>query len=232
MIWVAKAALVLALVAVFGQPATFLTLEVERIGAIGLPRPVVGLFAVLLLSTSAVLAIIRGRQARLASGVSLLFLVDIAVAQLLTAGLATLLGATGFAQVSSTVVTLVAGGLTLAILSARRRATTSGSDRARGYEQTYWTYPSPAGDRNASAGAPPTGTRVRQPPVAPVTEAMLARRTLGVSISASDVEVRAAYLHLAKVHHPDAGGDAAAFRRVRSAYELLTGDAGTKGCRR
>lgn len=42
---------------------------------------------------------------------------------------------------------------------------------------------------------------------------------LGVSSTATKAEIVNAYRALAKVHHPDTGGDAADFQRLRSAYE-------------
>ncbi|MCX7620250.1 MAG: PQQ-binding-like beta-propeller repeat protein [Acidimicrobiales bacterium] len=45
---------------------------------------------------------------------------------------------------------------------------------------------------------------------------------LGVSFDASVDEIRRAYRALVKRVHPDVGGDAEAFRRIRSAYETLT----------
>lgn len=42
---------------------------------------------------------------------------------------------------------------------------------------------------------------------------------LGLSARATAAEVKAAYRRLAKEHHPDRGGDAAAFRRINEAYE-------------
>jgi len=44
---------------------------------------------------------------------------------------------------------------------------------------------------------------------------------LGVSPTADEAEIEAAYRRLLKVTHPDAGGSAALFRRVQDAYETL-----------
>lgn len=41
---------------------------------------------------------------------------------------------------------------------------------------------------------------------------------LGLERSAKPMEVIAAYRKLAKLHHPDAGGDAVAFHKVHNAY--------------
>lgn len=43
---------------------------------------------------------------------------------------------------------------------------------------------------------------------------------LNVHETASNEEIRAAYIRLAKQHHPDAGGDAVTFDRVQKAYDL------------
>lgn len=45
--------------------------------------------------------------------------------------------------------------------------------------------------------------------------------TLGVSVNASEEQVREAYRILAKKHHPDVGGDAELFRRVQAAWETF-----------
>jgi hypothetical protein len=45
---------------------------------------------------------------------------------------------------------------------------------------------------------------------------------LGVSPDASQAEIRRAYLTLARRHHPDAGGDADAMRRLNEAWAALS----------
>lgn len=42
---------------------------------------------------------------------------------------------------------------------------------------------------------------------------------LGVKQSATKAEILSAFRALARVHHPDAGGDSATFKRLRQAYE-------------
>ena len=49
-----------------------------------------------------------------------------------------------------------------------------------------------------------------------------ARQTLGVAADADADAIKTAYRRLARVHHPDAGGNAEQFNRVAAAYELLT----------
>lgn len=49
-----------------------------------------------------------------------------------------------------------------------------------------------------------------------------ARELLGVARGADEAEIRRAYRKLARVHHPDAGGDADMFQRLTAAMELLT----------
>ena len=44
---------------------------------------------------------------------------------------------------------------------------------------------------------------------------------LGVSLSASAAEIRAAWKRLCKQHHPDTGGDLKAMQRVNAAYNQL-----------
>jgi hypothetical protein len=46
---------------------------------------------------------------------------------------------------------------------------------------------------------------------------------LNVARTASNEEIRSAYLRLAKQYHPDAGGDAKMFDQVQKAYDLATG---------
>jgi hypothetical protein len=48
-----------------------------------------------------------------------------------------------------------------------------------------------------------------------------AYRHLGLAWGASREEIKAAHRRLVKQHHPDLGGEAAAFRRVNDAYQLL-----------
>lgn len=43
--------------------------------------------------------------------------------------------------------------------------------------------------------------------------------TLGVTREATKAEIISAFRALARTHHPDAGGDAATFKRLRTAYE-------------
>lgn len=66
------------------------------------------------------------------------------------------------------------------------------------------------------------GQHQAQPPPARVDVSRAdALRTLGLDEDASQVEIRRAYRRLARRTHPDAGGDAAEFRRVRAAFEAL-----------
>lgn len=46
--------------------------------------------------------------------------------------------------------------------------------------------------------------------------------TLGVSNTASEEDIKKAYRGLAKIHHPDAGGDSDKFNSVAEAYEILS----------
>ena len=46
-------------------------------------------------------------------------------------------------------------------------------------------------------------------------------QVLQVAVTATEKEIKAAYRRAARSSHPDHGGDAAAFRRVTSAYEVL-----------
>src|SRR3954447_1104018 len=48
---------------------------------------------------------------------------------------------------------------------------------------------------------------------------------LGVAVGASRAEIHRAYLALARRHHPDAGGDEAAMRKVNEAWAVLSDNA-------
>lgn len=47
-------------------------------------------------------------------------------------------------------------------------------------------------------------------------------KTLGVDKNASPDDIKKAYRRLAGIHHPDKGGDTAAFQKVQQAYETLS----------
>jgi DnaJ family protein A protein 2 len=51
---------------------------------------------------------------------------------------------------------------------------------------------------------------------------------LGVKKTDSTSDIKRAYLKLARVHHPDKGGDAELFKEIGFAYEILTDDARRK----
>lgn len=51
---------------------------------------------------------------------------------------------------------------------------------------------------------------------------------LGVSVAATQHQIRAAYRKRAAQNHPDRGGDRAVFASVRESYELLMDDARRK----
>lgn len=49
---------------------------------------------------------------------------------------------------------------------------------------------------------------------------------LGVDKTADDAAIKQAYFNLAKIHHPDRGGDAVMFDQVQKAYDLAIGKRG------
>ncbi len=46
-------------------------------------------------------------------------------------------------------------------------------------------------------------------------------KALKVAAIATDREIKEAYRSLARVHHPDAGGDAEEFKNIQEAYSLI-----------
>lgn len=67
-------------------------------------------------------------------------------------------------------------------------------------------------------------------------DAEAAYESLGLEPGAGVYHVRHAYKHLARLHHPDCGGDAASFRRIVEAHEFLlkdpTADSVSMDCQR
>ncbi len=49
-------------------------------------------------------------------------------------------------------------------------------------------------------------------------------KILEIKFPASKVEIRKAFLRLAKIHHPDKGGDEKKFKEINSAHEILMKD--------
>jgi hypothetical protein len=67
------------------------------------------------------------------------------------------------------------------------------------------------------------GTRTANTSDGPGSPHQAALRLLGLEQGASLEAIKRAYRRLAKAHHPDLGGDAAAFQAVEAAYRLLLG---------
>jgi DnaJ-domain-containing protein 1 len=44
--------------------------------------------------------------------------------------------------------------------------------------------------------------------------------TLGLSAGATAQDIKAAYRRLAKLHHPDCGGDPEKFKEIQAAYDM------------
>jgi DnaJ family protein A protein 2 len=53
-------------------------------------------------------------------------------------------------------------------------------------------------------------------------------KTLGVSQSSSGADIKKAYRDLAKIHHPDKGGDSEQFKKITRAYEVLSDNSSKK----
>jgi hypothetical protein len=70
--------------------------------------------------------------------------------------------------------------------------------------------------REQRSGCQPSGSPAADPRHAALAE-------LGLEPGASPQAIRRAYRELAKAHHPDLGGDVAAFHRLDAAYRLLLG---------
>lgn len=45
---------------------------------------------------------------------------------------------------------------------------------------------------------------------------------LGVAVGASESEVKKAYRRLARLNHPDIGGDEEKFKKINEAYDLIS----------
>jgi len=95
----------------------------------------------------------------------------------------------------------------------------------------------PGAGRGASRAGPRRGTRTantswasgdqegaRRPATPPASGSEAeALAILGLEPGASRALIKRTYRQLAKLHHPDLGGDAAAFQRLDAAYRLLIG---------
>ena len=46
-------------------------------------------------------------------------------------------------------------------------------------------------------------------------------KTLKLAATATDREIKESYRNLARVHHPDVGGDAEEFKNIQEAYSLV-----------
>lgn len=58
-----------------------------------------------------------------------------------------------------------------------------------------------------------------------------ARRILGVGSSATQEEIKTAYRRLTSKHHPDKGGNADEFKKIKAAYEKLSSSGGSSSFR-
>lgn len=234
-----------ALVALVGQPAASLAREADQIRANGLPELVVVGYGLALLAAGVAIVVVRVRVDRVRLfrgrlGGWLTFVLTTVVLQPVAAGLCAVLGALGAPPVLSTGLVVMASvlpaGLCVLLAApmfaslvqtpeaarAARPASASAPSGGQSRQEATGSTSTPTGSHGGSEGTPGGQTPPPSRPVtAPLSEADVARRTLGLSAGASATEVRSAYRRLAKLHHPDRGGDAEAFQHVQRAYERL-----------
>ena len=236
-----------ALVALVGQPAASLAREAEQIRANGLPELVVVGYGLALLVAGVASVVVRVRLDRVRLfrgrlGGWLTFVLTTVVLQPVAAGLCAVLGAVGTPPVLSTGLVVMAStlpaGLCVLLSAPMFASLVQTPEAARAARPASASAPSGGQSRQEATGSTSTPTSTgrhgwsegtpggqtpptSRPVTAPPSEADVARRTLGLSAGASAAEVRSAYRRLAKLHHPDKGGDAEAFQHVQRAYERL-----------
>jgi len=93
-------------------------------------------------------------------------------------------------------------------------------------KRNVWKDPSPYGTYEGERGSPSQWRsefhqRFTKEEIAVILESDSPYDVLGISCSATDAEIKKAFIALIKIHHPDKGGDVEKAQKIIAAYQQL-----------
>jgi DnaJ-class molecular chaperone len=94
-------------------------------------------------------------------------------------------------------------------------------------KRNIWKDPSPYGTYEGERGSPSQWRsefhqRFTREEIAVILDSDSPYDILGISSSATDAEIKKAFIALIKIHHPDRGGDIEKAQKIIAAYQHLT----------